>query len=174
MGKLATLLLAAALLLTAALLFACTQRIVVVRKSRIDQPATNNAPVQPGNHRAFQDCLDEGLMLLRQEKYEGARFLLRQATNLNPESWQAYYYRGLVSSRCDQYARAHDLLDSALIYAPRDNRTRGRIYLLLAQTCEQRGRLGQAQLNYITALNLCPDSSPAATALKRLRQLQQE
>jgi tetratricopeptide (TPR) repeat protein len=159
-------------LLSLAIVIGCSQRITVVkaRQDKLDSQTFSHKSQPDSSDRAYNGYLSDGLILFRQGDFEGARRLFEQATSVNITGWQAHYYLGLALSKKQEHALAQSSFNSSLTYAPTDKRTRSRIYLAMAESWEKQGKLGQAELNYITALNLYPDSSPATAGLERLRR----
>ena len=159
-------------LLSLAIVIGCTQRITVVkaRQDKLDSQTFSYKNQPDSSDRAYNGYLSDGLILFRQGDFEGARRLFEQATSINITGWQAHYYLGLALSKKQEHALAQNSFNSSLTHAPTDKRTRSRIYLAMAENWEKQGKLGQAELNYITALNLYPDSSPATAGLERLRR----
>ena len=163
-------------LLVLMIVIGCTQRVTVV-KARQDNyarytPDHSDRPNLPDP--AYYSYLNDGLILFRQGDFESAGHLFQQAIGINATGWQAYYYSGLTLSNPEDHSLAHSSFQSSLTYAPDDKRTRSRIYLAMAENWEKQGNLGQAELNYITALNLCPHSSPATAGLERVERLRQQ
>jgi len=154
----------------------CSQRIAVVkaRQDHLESQVPDRNKGSNSRNPAYDDYLNDGLVLFRQGDFDGARRLFGQAVSVNITGWQAHYYLGLALGKKQEHALARNSLNSSLTCAPNDKRTRSRIYLAMAQSWEKQGRLGQAELNYITALNLCPDSSPATAGLERVERLRRQ
>jgi Flp pilus assembly protein TadD len=113
------------------------------------------------------------LILLRQGDLEAADRHFRQAADIDPMDWRSHYYLGLTLIKRERYAGAHQELNTSLSLAPGEKRIRCLIYLAIGECWEKQGNLGQAKLSYITALNLNPDSTPAADGLARVEKLRQ-
>jgi len=160
-------------LLSFAIAVSCSHNMTVVkaRQDKLDSQTFSYKSQPDSSDRAYDGYLSDGLILFRQGDFEGARRLFEQAISVNITSWEAHYYLGLALSKKQEHTLAQSSFNSSLTYAPNDKRTRSRIYLAMAESWEKQGRLGQAELNYITALNLCPDSSPATAGLERVEQL---
>ncbi len=159
-------------LLSLAIAAGCSQRMTVVkaRQDKLDRQTFNYKSQPDSSDQAYENYLSDGLILFRQGDFEGEHRLFEQATSVNITGWQAHYYLGLALSKKQEHALAQSSFNSSLTHAPTDKRTRSRIYLAMAENWEKQGKLGQAELNYITALNLYPDSSPATAGLERLRR----
>ena len=163
-------------LLSLAIITGCTQRMTVVkaRQDKLDSHISDSKNQPNMSDRAYDSYLSDGLILFRQGNFEGARRMFEQAINANITGWQAHYYLGLALNKKQEHSLAQNSFNSSLTYAPNDKRTRSRIYLAMAESWEKQGKLGQAKLNYITALNLFPDSSPATAGLERVEQLRRQ
>ncbi len=165
-----------ALLLSMAIVTGCGQRITVV-KAKQDRFASQGSDREKRSsppNPAYDSYFNDALIVFRQGDYERATTLFGQAISINAESWQAHYYLGLAHCKKQEHDLAQSSFNSCLTCAPDDNRTRSRIYLAMAECWEKQGKLGQAELNYITALNLYPDSSPATAGLERIEQLRRQ
>ncbi len=161
------------ILLTLAIVTSCTQRITVVKAKLEDsQVRTRDYTSQSDlSEPAYDNYLNDGLILFRQGNFQGAHSLFKRAVDTDTAGWQGYYYSGLALGKLEKHALAQSSFLSSLTYAPDDKRTRSLIYLAMAEGWEKQGKLGRAELNYITALNLCPDSSPATNGLERIQLL---
>jgi pentatricopeptide repeat protein len=163
-------------LLSLVIAVSCSHKMTVVKAKQEKLGGHNSGhKIESGlSDPAYDSCLSDGLILFRQGDFEKARRLFEQAISANITGWQAHYYLGLVFDRKQEYALAQRILNSSLTYAPDDKRARSRIYLAMAESWEKQGKLGQAKLNYITALNLCPDSPPATAGLERIERLHRQ
>lgn len=119
---------------------------------------------------AARDHLSDGVASFRAGESEVARECLLKSTSLVPSDWMARYYLGLVEMSLVMLPEAECSLHLALTNAPKENRTRSRIYVALGQLAEMTGRTGQAQLDFQMALNLWPKSAAARLELDRLKQ----
>lgn len=164
------------ILLSLAVSTGCTQRITVVKAGLENREIqTSNRTSQPNSSDpTYDSCLSDGLILFRQGDYEGARRLFEHAININATGWQAHYYLGLTLNKEGKHSLARASFQASLAFAPNDKRTRSLIYIAMAEGWEKQGNLGQAKLNYITALNLCPESSSAVDGLERVERLHQQ
>ncbi|HWR82307.1 MAG TPA: hypothetical protein VN285_03295 [Candidatus Deferrimicrobium sp.] len=113
-------------------------------------------------------------MSLRQGELTSACRQFERAIEIESTGWQAHYYLGLVLGRQERYEESLESLHSGLAFAPQDKRVRSRIYLALAECWENQRKYRHAELNYITALNLDPDSSPAADGVARMRNFEHQ
>lgn len=163
-------------LLSLAIVIGCTQRITVVkaRQDKLDRQTFSHKNQPDSSDQAYDNYLSDGLILFRQGDFEGARRLFEQAISADITGWQAHYYSGLALCKKQEHTLAQNSFNYSLTYAPTDKRTRSRIYLAMAENWEKQGKLGQAELNYITALNLFPDSSPATAGLERVERLRRQ
>jgi len=163
-------------LLSLAIVTGCSQRMTVVkaRQDKLDRQTFSHKSQPDSSDRAYDGYLSDGQILFRQGDFEGAGRLFEQAINVNITGWQAHYYLGLTLSKKQEHSLAQSSFNSSLTNAPTDKRTRSRIYLAMAESWEKQGKLGQAELNYITALNLYPDSSPATAGLERVERLRRQ
>ena len=154
----------------------CTQRITVVKAG------LENSEIQTSDRKGqsnssdpiYDSYLNDGLILFRQADYDGACRLFAQAIEISASGWQAHYYLGLALGKKGKHSLARGSFQASLAFAPDDKRTRSRIYVAMAEGWEKQGNLGQAKLNYITALNLCPESSSAIDGLERIERLRQQ
>jgi tetratricopeptide (TPR) repeat protein len=163
-------------LLSLAIVTGCSQKITVVkaRQDKLDSQTFSYKSQPNSSDPAYDGYLSDGLILFRQGEFEKARYFFEQAIGANITGWQAHYYLGLTLCKKQEHSLAQNSFNSSLTYAPNDKRTRSRIYLAMAESWEEQGNLGQAELNYITALNLFPDSSPATAGLKRIERLRRQ
>lgn len=163
-------------LLSLAIVTGCSQRMTVVKakQDKLDSQTFSYKSQPDSSHPAYDSYLSDGLILFRQGDFERATDLFEQAISINKTGWQAHYYMGLALSKKQKHALAQSSYNYSLTYAPNDKRTRSRIYLAMAESWEKQGNLGQAELNYMTALNLFPDSSPAMAGLERIQQLRRQ
>jgi len=159
-----------------AIFVGCAQRITIIKaRYKSSESMISDPKNQPYSSRpTYDNYLNDGLILFRQGDSRGACRLFECAIDIDSINWRAYYYLGLTLSSEGEYDLARNSFNSSLAQAPNDKRTRSLIYLALAESWEKQGELGQAELNYITALNLYPNSSPATDGLRRIGQLRQK
>jgi len=143
----------------------CGKRTEIIKTSmRPELSLVSKAQEDASRH------LSDGVAFFRSGKCELARDHLVKSIGLAPSDWMAHYYLGLVEISLVMLPKAEGSLHKALSQAPKDNRTRSRIYVALGQLAQMNGQLGQARLDFQMALNLWPQSAAARLELDRLRQ----
>ncbi len=148
----------------------CSQRIQLVKARRLDPPQEMDQrdEREPHASSSYDRLIEDGLVLYRRADLKGARRLFERATAIDSTYWLGHYYLGLALTDAGEHAQARADLLSSLDYAPRDKRIRSLIYVALAECWESQGNMGQARLNFLTALNLDPASAPATQGLERV------
>lgn len=142
---------------------ACGSHRADVVKAQYYQPAPRQSMLPDA-----QNHLNDGVSMFRAGRHESAADHLRKCLAVDSTVWSAHYYLGLVLLAQEQPEAATVELRSGLTLAPPDSRTRSRIYVALGQVEENLGHASQAKLNFLTALNLWPESGPARAGLERL------
>jgi len=162
----------AVVLFTLLLAASCGRKPEVIQTRHQTNPAVqivaNDSTTQDGPQ--FELAIGNGLSMLRSEKFERAGACFSQAVQLRPDSWRAHYYFGLCQRHLEEFEKSEQSFHSSLELAPADDRARSRIYVMLGELFEVRGMLGKAELNFLTAIRLWPDSIDAREGLKRLKQ----
>ena len=153
----------------------CGNKMHVVKTRLIAAP---DHEVEPEQNAVSENHFDKpglsaAVELYRTGKHEAARDRLEQMLWEGPCGWEVYYYLGLAHTGCSQYQLADARLTASLDLGPNDRIARSMVYLALGENHELQGDLGRARQNYLTALNLHPQSVAVAEALKRLGPLSQ-
>jgi Flp pilus assembly protein TadD len=154
------------LLMSMALWAGCSQTKVIRGERR--QSLTSGNGLHVPHRTATDQALSDGISLYRSGELESAAAHFRKALAADPENWMAPYYLGLIALHNRDWQKAETDLHKSLSLASNDTRIRCRIYLALGQIAEAQGQAATARLNYTTALNLWPKSSPARDAIARL------
>lgn len=144
----------------------CSQTQVIRGEHRPSLAVENNLRTASAADR--DQALSDGISLYRAGEWESAASYFRKARTTDPGNWMGPYYLGLIALNDRNWRRAEIDLHESLRLASDDTRIRCRIYLALGQIAEAQGMAASARLNYTTALNLWPNSSPARDALARL------
>ncbi len=154
------------LLLVTAQWAGCSQTQVIRGEHRQTLTPANSLETPLAAER--DQALSDGISLYRAGEWDSAANHFRKALATDPDNWMGPYYLGLIALHYRDWHRAEIDLHESLRLASNDTRIRCRIYLALGQIAEAQGMAASARLNYTTALNLWPDSSPARDALTRL------
>ncbi|MEW5994035.1 MAG: hypothetical protein AB1744_06530 [Candidatus Zixiibacteriota bacterium] len=158
--------------LVAVLSFGCTQQVDVIktRYRPAEQPQPADRTAQSSADSLFQRTLDEGLRLLQQDSLMEAGLCFDRALAIDSSQWMPYYYLAGIDAEKENYSKARAHLFSSLEKAPVDKQVRSLIYSALAESWESEGNLGRAHLDFLTALNLDPNSKRASEGLDRIEQ----
>ena len=153
----------------------CTRSFTVVKAQPKTQVNSSNRERYDPNRTptVAEEHLHEGLILFRSGNFQQARHHFKQAIADNPHGWSGHYYLARVMMRQEEYTAAMEHLYVGLDLAPNEPRTRSDIYRSIAECLELQGELARAELNYRTALNLFPESTPAKQGLARLQDRDQ-
>lgn len=114
---------------------------------------------------AFQ-ALNQGTLLYEQGDYRGAIDLLRQATSVNLNSFQAHYQLGLALRGARLYQDAIEPLSIALELNPKHLQA----HVALGDCHLKLGDVREAEAEYHRALDLQPDYAAAYDGLGRLME----
>ncbi len=144
----------------------CSSEMTVVKADLVESEAA--ATAQPEIDEELEHQIQDGLMLFRQGDFDAAVDAFREATAIDPDDWQPYYFLGLVKSEVGEYQVANAFLREALNLAPSGERVRSRIYFALAENFEYQRQLGRAEQHYRMALKLYPGFAEAEAAMARL------
>jgi len=149
----------------------CSHNFTVVKAQLgSDQPVSSKNSLADSRQDDYEKTLHEGLMLFRQGKIYASKKQFEKAVSQSPENWRGHYYLGLALTRLEKYTPASTSLYTSLDLATSNKRERSLIYLAIAKNFEAQGEYGKAELNYITALNLNPDSQQAREGVLRLKR----
>ncbi len=155
------------------LLAGCSNRMDTV-KARYMGPDPRVGPVVSTGARLSpqaNDWLEEALALYEDGKFDSCYQVLEKQISHDPSSWQAYYLKGRIETYKDEFEKSLRSLRLALQFCPDDTRSRAMVYLALAQCHEKSGDTARAQQNFVTALNLDPESEQARRGVERLKPM---
>lgn len=147
----------------------CSRKLVVVKTTR-----TPSGPVS--QEQGLSDSvagrhLRDGLILYRQDNHPAARREFEQTLVIDPQSWLAYYYLGLMNKNVEQFDSARRQFDLSLRYAPQDKRSRSLVYVAVGECWELQQDYGRARMKFLMAQNLHPQSAAAEAGLRRIEKM---
>ena len=155
------------------MLYACGNRMTVTRAAL---ESGNNTPddAQPSpeiTELPADPLLNEGLSLFRSGDFGLALEKFKMSLAIDSTNWLSCYYHGLSQVKLGVPSAAGRSLHRSLEYAPADKRLRSRIYTALGETREMQGEYQRAKLDYLTALNLNPESADAQEGIDRIESI---
>lgn len=115
--------------------------------------------------------LRDGLILYRQNNHPAARQEFEQTLVIDPRSWLAYYYLGLMDKNVENFGSARRQFDLSLKYAPQDKRSRSLVYVAAGECWELQQDYGRARMKFLMAQNLHPQSVAAEAGLRRIEKV---
>lgn len=104
----------------------------------------------------FEEQLEEGLSLLREEDYDHALDISHQLQKMEPESVDGYHLEAMVMQKLNQWEKSIKALDKAIT----KNDEKSGLYNLRGFANLQLENLEKAKKDFVKAIDL--DDSPAA------------
>lgn len=157
------------LIATGGLCLDCSRNLVVIKTNRVaSSPALKE---QGANSSKAERHLQDGLILYRQGNHRAARQEFEQTLTIDPQSWLAHYYLGLIDKNDENFESARRQFDLSLQYAPQDKRSRSLVYIATGECWELQLDYGRAKMKYLMARNLHPQSAAAEAGLRRIEKV---
>lgn len=134
-------------------------------ESLAPQIASAKAP----NVAAALRLVEEGRVLMNQQRYDQALDLFERSVSVDPSSFYGYYYLARLHYATKDYSQALAFANRATALGARGERIwLGRAYTLQATIFEDVGRFSDARSAYQRAISTDPDNKVAAIGRARL------
>lgn len=121
------------------------------------------------NIAAALRMVDEGRVLINQQRYDQAMGRLQRAVSIDPSSFYGYYYLAKAHRETQDYSQAVAFANRATALGAKEDRVWvGRAYTLQGEIFEQVGRYPDARTAYQRAVDADPTNLTAYVGKTRL------
>ncbi|KAA3637295.1 MAG: hypothetical protein DWP97_01130 [Calditrichaeota bacterium] len=128
-------------------------------------------PSQMDTQSEGNSYLDQSVKYYDMRKYDSAIVFLHKAYSEDSSDFNIFLYYGKIYKEKNQYERASGALNKALDHCSSSTVERAEIYLEFAELELLRGDTSKALQNYLTVLQLQPDSKDALDAVSTLNSI---